>query len=75
MKKVTHYFSAVYQKADSLYLGWVQELPGVNTQGKTLAETKANLREALQLVLEANKMFSEPEDGHDVLREPVAISY
>lgn len=47
--------TAVYQKRDGWYLGWVEEIPGVNSQGKTLKETKENLREALEMILEANK--------------------
>lgn len=75
MKKHTWQFSAVYQRVDSMYLGWVQEVPGVNTQGATLAEVKTNLKEALLLVLEANKLLSEPDDERGVVREPVAVSY
>ncbi|KKU16613.1 MAG: hypothetical protein UY26_C0003G0220 [Candidatus Jorgensenbacteria bacterium GW2011_GWA1_48_13] len=51
-------FTAVYKKSGKWYLGWVEEIPGVNTQGKTLRETKSNLKEALLLVLEANKLLS-----------------
>ena len=32
-----------------------EEIPGVNTQGRTLAEARRNLKEALQLVLDANR--------------------
>jgi predicted RNase H-like HicB family nuclease len=51
-------YNAVYTKSGKWYLGWVEELPGVNTQGKTLAEVKANLREALFLILETNRLLS-----------------
>ena len=43
--------TAVYQKQGDWYLGWVEEIPGVNTQGKTLKEVKENLKEALEMVL------------------------
>ena len=48
-------WSAVYQKHGTWYLGWVEELPGVNTQGKTLKEVKENLKEALSLVLDVSR--------------------
>lgn len=48
-------FTANYKKMEKWYLGWVEEVPGVNTQGKTLKEAKNNLREALELVLSANR--------------------
>ncbi len=51
-------FTAVYKKHKNWYLGWVEEIPGVNTQGETLKEAKSNLKEALGLVLEANKTLS-----------------
>jgi len=54
-------------------VAWIEEIPGVNTQGKTLKEAKENLKEALLLVLETNRnMFSKEEKG--VIREPLAVS-
>lgn len=51
--------TAVFQKVPEGYIGFVEELPGANTQGETLKETKANLREAITLVLEANRTLVE----------------
>ena len=51
-------FTAIYKKSGKWYLGWIEEIPGVNTQGKTLKETKENLKEALLLVLETNKLLT-----------------
>lgn len=53
--------TAVYQKHGGWYLGWVEEIPGVNTQGKTLKEAKENLKEALGMVLDFNRMMIEKE--------------
>ncbi len=47
-------FTAVFQKRDKWYVAYVEEIPGVNTQGRTLKEARANLKEALQLIIEAN---------------------
>ncbi len=55
MQKSKRQFTAVYKKSGKWYLGWIEEIPGVNTQGKTLQEAKKNLREALVLILETNK--------------------
>lgn len=52
-------FTAMYKKSGKWYLGWIEEIPGVNTQGKTLRETKENLREALELILEVNRKFTQ----------------
>ncbi|MHC1725962.1 MAG: type II toxin-antitoxin system HicB family antitoxin [Syntrophobacteraceae bacterium] len=50
--------TAVFQKVAEGYIGFVEELPGANSQGATLEETRENLREAIQLVLEANRTIS-----------------
>lgn len=38
-----------------LWIGFVEELPGANTQGRTLEEARENLQEAVRLVVEANR--------------------
>jgi len=48
-------FTAVFQKVKEGYIGFVEELPGANTQGSTLKETREKLKEAIRLVLESNK--------------------
>lgn len=68
-------FTAVFKKVSAGYVGFVEELPGANTQGATLAEARQNLREAIGLVLEANRALAEDElKGQDVIREAVPIS-
>jgi len=53
--------TAIFQKSAYGYIGYVEELPGANTQGKTLEESKKNLIEAIRLVLEANRQLVEEE--------------
>ena len=68
-------FTAAYIKQGKWYLGYVEEIPGVNTQGKTLAETKENLKEALVLVLEANRTVSHrAHHGQHAIEEPISIA-
>ena len=47
--------TAVFKKVPEGYIGFVEELPGANTQGATLEEARENLKEAINLVLEANR--------------------
>ncbi len=57
------------------FVGFVEELPGANTQGETLDEVRANLREAVELVLEANRALSEANlAGAEVIREPLLLT-
>jgi hypothetical protein len=48
-------FTAVFQKVPEGFIGFVEELPGANSQGATLDEVRSNLNEAVELVLEANR--------------------
>ena len=52
-------FTAVYRKVPEGYIGFVEELPGANTQGKTLDEVRVNIREAIAMTLEANRLLAE----------------
>lgn len=62
--------TAIYEKSPYGYIGYVEELPGANTQGTTIEETKRNLIEAIQLVLEANRQLSEEEIfGKETIKE------
>jgi predicted RNase H-like HicB family nuclease len=51
--------TAVFQKFPEGYAAFVKELPGANSQGATLEEARANLTEAVKLVLEANRELAE----------------
>jgi len=66
--------TAVFQKVPEGYIGFVEELPGANTQGATLQDARENLREAVQLVLEANRALAERDLGdQEVIREPIRV--
>lgn len=67
--------TAVFQKVPEGYIGYVEELPGANTQGETLDETRENLKEAVELVLEANRQLTaESLAGAEVVREPLLLN-
>ncbi len=67
--------TAVFQKVPEGYIGFVEELPGANTQAPTLEEARSNLQEAITLVLEANRVLAqEAVQGQEVIREPLPIS-
>ena len=51
-------FTAIIEKRGKWYVATVDEIPGANAQGRTLAEGRRNLKEALQLVVEANLNIS-----------------
>jgi len=67
--------TAVFQAVPEGYIGFVEELPGANTQGSTLEEARANLREAVEMTLAANRSLSEESIiGKQVIREQLLLS-
>jgi predicted RNase H-like HicB family nuclease len=67
--------TAVYRKVPEGYIGFIEELPGANSQGRTLDEVRRNLREAAVLVLGANRdLARQSMDEAEVIREPLRIA-
>ena len=58
--------TAIFKKVPGGYIGFVEELPGANTQGRTLRETRSNLKEAIALVRAANRTLAE-ESEHSLI--------
>ena len=48
-------FTTLFRRVPEGYIGFVEELPGANTQGVTLEETRVNLKEAVGLILEGKR--------------------
>ena len=68
-------FTAVFEQDGDWWIGYIEELPGVNTQGRTLAEARSNLKEAVVLVLDANRKLAERElQGKEVIREEFVVT-
>ena len=58
---MTTTFTAVFEQDGNWWIGYVEELPGANTQGATLDEARENLKEAVALVIEANRELARQE--------------
>jgi len=68
-------FTAVFRRVPEGFIAIVEELPGANTQGATLEEARANLEEAAELILDANRTLLEEElKGAEVIREPFTVT-
>ncbi|MGI8884696.1 MAG: type II toxin-antitoxin system HicB family antitoxin [Pyrinomonadaceae bacterium] len=66
--------TSVFRKVPEGYIAFVEELPGANTQGATLEEARENLKEAVELVLEANRILAEEElTEKDLIRETMTL--
>jgi len=67
-------FTGIIEKRGDWYIGYVEELPGVNTQGRTLKEVRENLKEAAELIIEANReLMAKRQTDVPVIREKIVI--
>ncbi len=72
---LTAVFEEVPQSEGGGYTAYTEELPGAISEGDTLEEARDNLRDAIKVLVEANREVSrKPEPGKNVVREPIAIS-
>jgi len=68
-------FTAVFEQEGNWWVGHVEELPGANTQGYTLDEARENLKEAVQLIIEANRELARRDvEGKNVIREQLVVA-
>ncbi len=72
--KVKLELTAVFEEAhEGGYIAFIEEIPGVNTQGETLEEARSNLLEALDLTMETHRMHAKKELGNKTVRESVEL--
>jgi predicted RNase H-like HicB family nuclease len=74
MYVMKHEFTSVIEKRGRWYVAYIEEIPGVNTQGRTLAEARHNLKEALTLVIEANRELAAKQRLSGAIRESITVS-
>ncbi len=67
-------FTSIIEKRGRWYVAYIEEIPGVNTQGRTLAEARRNLKEALKLVIETNRELASKQCIIGAIREPITVS-
>ncbi len=67
-------FTAIFEQTDDWWIAFVEELPGANTQGKTMEEARENLKEAIQLIIEANREITRKQiSGKKFIREELIV--
>ena len=65
-------FTAVVQRDGRWWIGWIEEIPGVNSQGESREELMENLQSALREMLDSNRAEARKAAGDDF--EEVRIS-
>ena len=67
--------TAVFEKSGNDFIAYIEEIPGVNTQGATMEEARANLQDALELVLEVRReMATEDQAGKTIIKEEITMA-
>jgi predicted RNase H-like HicB family nuclease len=68
-------FTAVFEQDGDWWIGYLEELPGANTQGRTLAEARENLKDAVRLLIAANRDLTRRElQGKTIIREELVVA-
>lgn len=71
---MTNRYTGVFEQVGDWWTGYVEELRGCNVQEHTLEEARESLKEAIQLIVQANRELARREsEGHQVVREPLAV--
>jgi predicted RNase H-like HicB family nuclease len=74
-RSIMNKFTAVFERDGDWWLGYVEELPGANTQGRTLEEARENLKESVARVIEENRKLTRLEViGKDAIREELLVA-
>ena len=72
MKRVRNEYTAVVQRDAKWWIGWIEEIPGVNAQAESRDELMENLQAALEEMLEMNRQEARKAAGDNF--EEVRIS-
>lgn len=73
-ERMVNRYTGVFEQVGEWWIGHLEELPGCNVQERSLDEARESLKEAVQLIVQANRELARQEsEGHDVLREPLAV--
>lgn len=66
-------FTAIFQKVRGGYTTWIEEMPDVISEGKTKLEAERNLKDALQLMLETNRIMSFKDAVGNIERSTISF--
>lgn len=66
-------YTAIYKKVRGGYTAWIEEMPNVISEGKTKKQAEKNVRDALALILDTNRIMSHKDATGDIERSPISI--
>lgn len=69
----TNTFNAIFKKVRGGYTAWIEEIPGVISEGKTRSKAEENLKDALKMMLETNRIMSLKDAVGDIERSTISL--
>ena len=66
-------FTAIVKQRGEWWIGWIEEVPGVNAQERTKPELMKSLRQVLLEALEFNRAEARQAAGEEYIEEPVVV--
>lgn len=66
-------YTAVVKKSGKWWIGWIEEVPGVNCQERTRKNLLESLRATLREALELNRKDARKAAGRGFREEPIAL--
>lgn len=70
---VNNQYTAVIKQVDDWWVGWIEEVPGVNCQEPSKGELMKSLKEVLSEAIEFNRQEARTAAGENFLVEPLAL--
>jgi predicted RNase H-like HicB family nuclease len=68
-------FTAVFEQAGDYWIAYVEELPGANTQGRSLEKARENLKDAVKVIIKANRELARREsEGRPTIKEEILVA-
>ena len=68
-------FTGIFEQIGDWWIAYIEEIPGVNTQGRTIEEARENLKEAVKLIIKANRELARRETaGKPIIREELKVA-
>ena len=68
-------FNGIFEQIGDWWIAYIEEIPGVNTQGRTIEEARENLKEAVKLIIKANRELARRETaGKPIIREELKVA-
>ena len=72
-RMIQRYHTIIKPEPNGWFVGWVEEIPGTITQGRSLDECRRNLRDSLELMVETHRDEARQALDQSCIQEAIEI--